>query len=81
MKKMVLNGFHELNLETQKVSIQDYPIDVKNITEIRFNYREDAVGNLYLYKKNNRYYLEEPYNGIYRLTEEQYLYIIGLIKE
>ena len=74
----VLNGLHNLDLETQNVSVQDYPSDVDVLTAIRFNYREDAVGTLYLYKKNNKYYLEEAYNGVYKLTEEEYKYIINL---
>lgn len=77
----ILNGLHELNLSTQLVSVQDYPTDVENIVAIRFNYREDAVGNLYIYSKKDKYYLEEPYNGIYKITKDEYNYIIDLIDE
>lgn len=78
----VLNGIYDLNLSTKSVSVQDYPTDVENIVSIRFYYKEeDSVGNIYIYKKKDKYYLEEPYNGIYKIDEETYNYIIDLVKE
>lgn len=78
----VLNGLYELELSTQNVSVQDVPTHVLDLVAIRFYYKEDdVVGNFYIYRKNDKYYLEEPYNGIYKITEEEYNYIIDLIKE
>lgn len=78
----VLNGIYGLNLSTKSVSVQDYPTDVEQLVAIRFYYKEeDTVGNIYIYKKKDKYYLEEPYNGIYKITEENYNYIINLVKE
>lgn len=78
----ILNGIYDLNLSTKSVSVQDYPTNVLDIVAIRFYYKEDdVVGNFYIYKKKDKYYLEEPYNGIYKITEEDYNYIIDLIKE
>lgn len=78
----VLNGIYDLNLSTKSVSIQDYPTDAENIVAIRFYYKEeDTVGNFYIYKRKEKYYLEEPYNGIYKIDEGDYNYIIDLIKE
>lgn len=77
----ILEGLYTLNLETQSVSVQDYPVDVENLVAIRFYYKEDSVGTLYLYSKGERYYLEEPYNGLYKLSKYEYDYIVGLIKE
>lgn len=77
----ILEGLHSLNLSTKTVSVQDSPTDVEDIVYIRFYYKEDAVGNLFIYKKNNKYYAEEPYNGIYKIDEEKYNYIIDLVKE
>lgn len=34
----------------------------------------------YLYKKNNKYYFEQPYNGIFELNESDYNKIIKIIK-
>lgn len=78
----VLSGIYNLNLSTQSVSVQDVPTDVTDLVAIRFYYKDDdAVGNFYIYRKKDKYYLEEPYNGIYKIDEEKYNYIISLIKE
>lgn len=78
----VLNGIYDLNLSTKSVSVQDFPTDVEHLVAIRFYYKEeDTVGNIYIYKKKDKYYLEEPYNGVYKITEENYNYIIDLVKE
>ena len=34
----------------------------------------------YLYKNNNKYYFEQPYNGIFELNESDYNKIIKIIK-
>ena len=77
----ILEGLHNLNLSTKTVSVQEVPTDVEDIVYIRFYYKEDAVGNFYIYKRNEKYYAEEPYNGIYKIDEEKYNYIIDLVKE
>lgn len=78
----ILNGLYDLNLSTKSVSVQDYPTETENLVAIRFYYKEeDTVGNFFIYKKKDKYYLEEPYNGIYKISEEDYNYIIDLIKE
>lgn len=78
----ILNGIYDLHLKTQSESVQDYPVDVEDLVAIRFYYKEeDTVGNFYLYKKKDKYYLEEPYNGIYKISEETYNYIINLVEE
>jgi hypothetical protein len=78
----VLNGIYDLDLSTQSVSVQDYPTEAEHLVAIRFYYKEeDSVGNFYIYKRKDKYYLEEPYNGVYKISEEDYNYIIDLIKE
>ena len=78
----ILNGIYALNLNTKSVSVQDYPTDTENLVSIRLYYKEeDTVGNFYIYKRKDKYYFEEPYNGIYKISEEDYNYIIDLVKE
>ena len=77
----ILNGLSELNLKTQSVSVQDAPTEVENLVSIRLNYREDAVGSFYLYSKKEKYYIEEPYNGIYKISEDDYDFVVSLIEE
>lgn len=77
----ILNGLSELNLKTQSVSVQDAPTEVENLVSIRLNYKEDAVGSFYLYSKKEKYYIEEPYNGIYKISEDDYDFVVSLIGE
>lgn len=77
----ILNGLSELNLKTQSVSVQDAPTEVENLISIRLNYKEDAVGSFYLYSKKEKYYIEEPYNGIYKISEDDYDFVVSLIEE
>lgn len=77
----ILNGLSELNLKTQSVSVQDAPTEVENLVSIRLNYKEDAVGSFYLYSKKKKYYIEEPYNGIYKISEDDYDFVVSLIEE
>ena len=78
----VLNGIYNLNLSTKIESIQDVPTEVNDLVAIRFYYKEDdVVGNFYIYRKKDKYYLEEPYNGIYKISENDYNYIIDLVKD
>ena len=78
----VLNGIYDLNLSTQSVSVQDFPTNAEHLVSIRLYYKEEnSVGNFYIYKRKDKYYLEEPYNGVYKISEGDYNYIIDLIKE
>ena len=78
----ILNGLYDLELSTQEESVQGVPMGVEDLVAIRLYYKEDdAVGNFYIYKVKDKYYLEEPYNGVYKISEKDYNYIIDLIKE
>lgn len=77
---IVLNGLDKLNLKTKTVSVEDIPTNVDDLVSIRLNFKEDDVDSFYLYSLNGKYYIEEPYNGIYKLSKKQYDYIITLIK-
>ncbi len=77
----ILEGLGAMELETKRSSINDYPSGAKDIITISFNYRDNAVGIFYVYQKNNKYYLEEPYNGIYKLGEDDYKDIKKLLIE
>ena len=47
-----------LNKETNIESVQDYPINAKEVIEIKLN-----TDTVYVYKRTFRYYFEIPYNG------------------
>ncbi len=65
---------------TKEESIQDAPVNANNVITVNFNFKEAGASTIFIYNKNNKYYLEQPYNGIYQMTEEEYSEIEKLIK-
>lgn len=70
--KNVLNNIYGVKRTTKKESIQDAPENVENTIKIDFNFIEGGSSTLFVYKKNNKYYVEQPYNGKYEILEEEY---------
>ena len=57
---------------TKEESIQDYPVNSDNIVQVNFVFNESGESTLFVYVKNGNYYLEQPYNGIYRINGDAY---------
>ena len=57
---------------TRKNSISDYPVNASNIIEITCNFIESGTSKTFIYKKNNNCYLEQPFNGVYRISADEY---------
>lgn len=57
---------------TREESIQDAPVNAEDEVKIDFHFSEAGTSTLFVYKKNNKYYIEQPYNGIYQISEEDY---------
>ena len=57
---------------TKEESIQDYPVNSDNIVQVNFVFNESGESTLFVYMKNGNYYLEQPYNGIYRINGDAY---------
>lgn len=57
---------------TKEESIQDYPVNAENIIKIEFDFKEGGQSLLYVYKKSEKMYIEVPYNGIYRISGDEY---------
>ncbi len=53
-------------------SIQDMPVNVENCIQIDYRFAGGGVSTLFAYEKQNGYWLEQPYNGIYALTREEF---------
>lgn len=85
--KEIFKILNNVKKRTYKESVQEYPNDVNNLIEISFyvfekdfsdfiheeeNLFYNNVITIYAYKRNNKYYLEQSYNGIYNITEENY---------
>lgn len=57
---------------TKEANVQDYPINSSDIITVEFHLKEQGSSLLYLYKRNNKFYIEQPYNGIYKISEDDY---------
>ncbi len=67
-----LNLLKKEGRTTKKASIQDSPVKEREGLKIDFHFIESGTSTIFVYKRNNRYYIEQPYNGIYKITESEY---------
>lgn len=61
---------------TNKQSIQDAPQN-KNAIQIEFQFKADAsfqagVSTVFVYEEYGKYYVEQPYQGIYSISQDLY---------
>ena len=57
---------------TKKESINDSPVNAETPIKIEFHFQQSGGSILYIYTRRNQYYLEQPYNGIYRISGDEY---------
>lgn len=57
---------------TKVESIQDSPVNVNNEIKIDLNLNDGTILTIFVYKKNNNCYIEQPYNGIYKISYDEY---------
>lgn len=57
---------------TKEESISDAPVNVNDSIKVDFNFAEKGTSTLFVYKKGGQYYIEQPYNGIYRISGDEY---------
>lgn len=65
----VLNGVKRV---TKEESIQDSPINVNEKIKIDFKLKDNRISTIWVYEKDNKYYIEQAYNGIYRISSDEY---------
>lgn len=65
----VLNGVKRV---TKQESIQDAPVNADNEIKIDFEFKEGGTSTIFVYEKSNKYYIEQAYNGIYRISADEY---------
>ena len=70
--KDILNALNAVKRTTSKQSIQDSPVNVDNEIKVDFNFKEEGTSTVFVYEKNDKYYIEQPYNGIYRISPDEY---------
>lgn len=57
---------------TRTESIQDAPVNVDGWIKVDFNFRSGGASTLFVYQKAGKCYLEQPYNGVYRISGDEY---------
>ena len=66
----IMNKLAGTERVTYEASIQDIPMDTEAKISITFHGDKDST--IFIYQKKGKYYIEQPYNGIYEITEEEY---------
>lgn len=66
---------------TTNESIQDMPVNVENCIQIDYHFAGGGASTLFAYEKRNGYWLEQPYNGIYALSQEEFGALLELLGE
>ena len=70
------------NGRTTKIeSIQDFPVNVSNVITIKIYHKSSGNSTLFVYERKENYYLEQPYNGIYEISSDEYNSILNFTKE
>ena len=66
------------NQTTTQKSINDNPVNPDILFLVTFK-KNDETTKVYIYKKNNQYYIEQPYNGIYTIAKRDFETIQNLV--
>lgn len=77
----IINKLANEGRTTKKESIQDSPVNVEDEMVVNFYFDEENSSVVFVYKKNSKYYIEQPYNGIYEITQEEYTDIVKFYQE
>ena len=78
--KNIVEILEKTKRTTKKESIQDMPVNVENEIKINFKIINNETKTIFVYKKKNKYYIEQPYNGIYEISEDEYNSIEKYVK-
>ena len=68
------------NEKTHIESVNDIPVNPDILYFVKFKNDSGNYKSAYIYKKDNQYYIEQPYNGIYQITEDEYTRIEKVVK-
>ena len=78
--KDIINIIGKVKRTTTNESVQDSPINVENEIKIDFEYDENKTLTMFVYKKKGKCFIEQPYNGIYRISLDDYSSIENYIR-
>lgn len=66
---------------TTRESVQDAPVRAENCIQIDFIFSGGGASTLFVYEKRGAHWLEQPYNGIYAFSEEEFDALLRLFAE
>lgn len=67
----VLSGSDD-SKRTKEESISDAPWGAQELLKVDFYFAEGGTSTLFAFRKSGQYYMEQPYNGIYRISGDEY---------
>ena len=75
----IIAEIEENTKDTGRESVNDQPTNIDDYLVIKFHHKnaEDSPSVAYLYKDKNNSYVEQPYQGIWKLREEVFDKISG----
>lgn len=56
---------------TQEESIQDAPVNVGDYIKVDFHFADGRGSTLFIYQRKSEWVIEQPYNGIYALSDAE----------
>ena len=77
----ILNKLVGTDRITTEESIQDIPNNMEESLKIDIEFDKGAISTIFIYKKADKYYIEQPYNGIYEITQEEYNEILKFYQD
>lgn len=68
----IIDNIKSNSKHTNKQSVSDTPTNVDYYIKLEFSNSTDENSVAYVYKTEDRYYIEQPYIGILEITQESY---------
>ena len=70
----IIADIEENTKDTGKESVNDQPTNIDDYLIVKFHHKnaEENPSVVYLYKDKNSRYIEQPYSGIWKLSEETF---------
>ncbi|MEG0021128.1 MAG: DUF5301 domain-containing protein, partial [Oscillospiraceae bacterium] len=62
-------------------SVNDTPTNIDDYIKLEFSHYTEGSSVAYVYKIKNRYYIEQPYVGIWEITKEPYNKVYTLFND
>lgn len=78
--KNIIDSIKSKSKKTNKESLNDTPTNVDYYIKLEFFYAKSGSSIAYVYKTKDKYYIEQPYSGIWEITQESYDNIDMLLK-